>query len=227
MAVCGVASRRKCEEIILSGRVKVNGQVISELGSKVDKDKDTVLLDDVIIREEENKVYIALNKPVGFLSSVSDDRGRKTIIDLISVTERIYPIGRLDYDSCGLIMLTNDGEIYNKVIHPRENINKLYRFTINGKLTYEDIEKLEKGVDIGDYVTKPCKLKVKNEGKNSSYEIIIHEGKNRQIRRMLESIGFTVFYLERLQIGEIRLENLSRGNWRNLTNNEINYLKSL
>ncbi|MDV3427997.1 MAG: rRNA pseudouridine synthase [Bacillota bacterium] len=227
MAECGAASRRKSEEIILSGRVKVNGQVITELGFKIDKDKDTVLLDDKLIKEEENKVYIALNKPTGYLSSVSDDRGRKTIIDLVPVSERIYPIGRLDYDSCGLILLTNDGEIYNKVIHPRKNIDKLYRFIINGRLAPDDIEKLEKGVDIGGYVTRPCKIKIIDEGKDSSYEIIIHEGKNRQIRKMLESAGFKVIYLERMQIGKIYLGKLSRGNYRVLTNNEINYLKSL
>jgi pseudouridine synthase len=227
MASCGVASRRKCEEIILSGRVKVNGQAVTELGYKIDRGSDTVFLDDKIITEEENKVYIALNKPIGFLSSVSDDRGRKTIIDLVPVQERIFPIGRLDFDSCGLILLTNDGEIYNKVIHPRENIDKKYRFTINGILKKEDIEKIENGVDIGGYVTRHCKIKVLDEGKDSNYEIIIHEGKNRQIRRMLETAGFKIFYLERLQIGKINLGSLPRGNWRNLNNNEINYLKSL
>jgi 23S rRNA pseudouridine2605 synthase len=227
MASCGIASRRKCEEIIISGRVKVNGQIVTELGFKIDKDLDNVLVDDNIIQEESKKVYIALNKPIGVLSSVSDDRGRETIIDLVKIPERIFPIGRLDYDSCGLILLTNDGDIYNKVIHPRENIDKIYQFTINGKLKKEDIEKIEKGVDIGGYVTRPCKLKILNEGKDSNYEIIIHEGKNRQIRKMLETAGFNVFYLERLQIGEIQLENLTRGNWRNLNKNEINYLKSL
>lgn len=227
MASCGIASRRKCEEIIISGRVKVNGQIVTELGFKIDKDLDNVLVDDNIIKEESKKVYIALNKPIGVLSSVSDDRGRETIIDLVKIPERIFPIGRLDYDSCGLILLTNDGDIYNKVIHPRENIDKIYQFTINGKLKKEDIEKIEKGVDIGGYVTRPCKLKILNEGKDSNYEIIIHEGKNRQIRKMLETAGFNVFYLERLQIGEIHLANLTRGNWRNLYKNEINYLKSL
>lgn len=227
MASCGIASRRKCEEIIISGRVKVNGQIVTELGFKIDKDLDNVLVDDNIIQEESKKVYIALNKPIGVLSSVSDDRGRETIIDLVKIPERIFPIGRLDYDSCGLILLTNDGDIYNKVIHPRENIDKIYQFTINGKLKKEDIEKIEKGVDIGGYVTRPCKLKILNEGKDSNYEIIIHEGKNRQIRKMLETAGFNVFYLERLQIGEIHLANLTRGNWRNLNKNEINYLKSL
>lgn len=227
MASCGVASRRKCEEIILSGRVKVNGQIITELGYKINKASDTVILDARVIKEEENKVYFALNKPVGYLSSVSDDRGRKTIIDLIPVKERIYPIGRLDYDSCGLILLTNDGEIYNKVIHPRENIDKVYRFSINGKLSEAGIEKLENGVDIGGYITRPCRLRIINEGKESSYEIVIHEGKNRQIRRMAEAVGFKVIYLERIQIGEILLRDLPRGNFRKLTNNEINYLKFL
>lgn len=227
MASCGIASRRKCEEIIISGRVKVNGQVVTELGHKIDRDLDRVLLDDNIIYEDEKKVYIALNKPIGFLSSVSDDRGRKTIIDLVQIPERIFPIGRLDYDSCGLILLTNDGEIYNKVIHPRENVDKIYEFTINGKLKKEDMVKIENGVDIGGYVTRPCKLKVLNEGKDSNYEITIHEGKNRQIRKMLLTSGFSVFYLERLQIGEIHLGNLARGNWRKLNKNEINYLKSL
>lgn len=227
MARCGVASRRKCEEIILSRRVKVNGNVIFELGTKIDELEDIVSIDDIEIKLEEIKRYIALNKPVGYISSVSDERGRKTILDLVSIEERVYPIGRLDYDSCGLIILTNDGDVYNKVIHPRENIDKKYYFEIREVLSFENIIFLEKGVDIGGYITKPCKIMPINEGKEKGYYIVIHEGKNRQIRKMLKTLGYDIIHLERKQIGDIHLGKLKRGEYRELNGVEINYLKSL
>ncbi|GAA0116324.1 pseudouridine synthase [Clostridium senegalense] len=231
MASCGVASRRKCEEIIQAGRVKVNGVFIKELGIKVNKDKDVIEVDGKKIRPEKRKVYIALNKPVGYVSTVKDEKGRKTIIDLIDVNERIYPIGRLDYDTSGLILLTNDGDVYNRVIHPRVEKNKVYIATVKGIPTKLEIEKLCKGVDIGGYITAPaqCKLlKINDKDKKNllcDLEIVIHEGKNRQVRKMCDAINHKVVRLKRLSVGNIKLGNLKEGKYRFLTDNEIIHLK--
>ena len=228
MARCGVASRRKCEEIITMGRVKVNDSLVVELGHKVDPDIDKVYVDDKIISIEENKVYIALNKPEGIVSTVKDEKGRKTILDLVEVKERIYPIGRLDYETSGLIILTNDGDIYNKVIHPREAINKVYIALLEGLPTEEEISKFCNGIDIDGYITAKADLQVlKRVGVNSSARITIHEGKNRQIRKMCDVIDHSVINLKRVSVGEIHLEDLEKGKWRSLTNKEIEYLKNL
>ena len=149
MAQCGVASRRKCEEIILEGKVKVNGVVVKELGTKIDPEKDTVEFNDKIIKIEEKKVYIMLNKPEGYITSAKDEKGRKTVLDIVNVDERIYPIGRLDYDSSGLLLLTNDGSIYNNIIHPRVAIKKKYIAECRGKFTESDLKKFKSGIDIG------------------------------------------------------------------------------
>jgi 23S rRNA pseudouridine2605 synthase len=228
MARCGVASRRKCEEIITMGRVKVNDSLVVELGYKIDPDIDKVYLDDKIISIEENKVYIALNKPEGIVSTVKDEKGRKTILDLVEVKERIYPIGRLDYETSGLIILTNDGDIYNKVIHPREAINKVYIALLEGLPTEEEISKFCNGIDIDGYITAKADLQVlKRVGVNSSARITIHEGKNRQIRKMCDAIDHSVINLKRVSVGEILLEDLEKGKWRSLTNKEVEYLKNL
>ena len=228
MARCGVASRRKCEEIITAGRVKVNNLVISELGHKVDPEEDSVEVDNKIINIEENKVYIALNKPEGIVSTVKDEKGRETILDLVKTKERIYPIGRLDYDTCGLIILTNDGDIYNKVIHPRQAINKVYMAILEGCPNEEEIDTFCNGVDIDGYITAKANFEVtKRIGFNCRATITIHEGKNRQIRKMCEVIGHSVIALKRISVGNILLGNMEKGEWRNLTFDEINYLKNL
>jgi 23S rRNA pseudouridine2605 synthase len=228
MARCGVASRRKSEEIIASGKVKVNNTVITELGFKIDSNTDCVEVDGKLIKPEEKKLYIALNKPAGYISSVKDEKDRRTIMELVCVNERIYPVGRLDYDTTGLILLTNDGEIYNKIIHPRMEKNKVYEASIEGFLSSEEIKKLEMGIDIGGYVTAPSNIKIIKEFKNSMYvEITIHEGKNRQIRRMFEAIGHNIICLKRIRIGEIKLGNLKEGHWRNLTEVELDSIKNM
>jgi len=228
MARCGVASRRKCEEIITGGRVKVNDIVISELGHKVDPEKDSVYVDNKIINIEENKVYIALNKPEGIVSTVKDEKERKTILDLVKTKERIYPIGRLDYDTSGLIILTNDGDIYNRVIHPRQAINKVYIALLEGCATEEEISKFCNGIDIDGYITAKANFEMtKRIGFNSKVTITIHEGKNRQIRKMCDVIGHPVIALKRISVGEISLGNMEKGEWRNLTEEEIKYLKNL
>lgn len=228
MARCGVASRRKCEEVITAGRVKVNDIVVTELGHKIDPDSDTVYVDNKIINIEENKVYIALNKPEGIVSTVKDEKDRKTILDLVKTKERIYPIGRLDYDTSGLIILTNDGDIYNRVIHPRQAINKVYIALLEGCATEEEISKFCNGIDIDGYITAEANFEMnKRIGFNSKVTITIHEGKNRQIRKMCEAIGHPVIALKRVSVGEVTLGNMEKGQWRNLTQDEIKYLKDL
>ncbi|MBS4804145.1 MAG: rRNA pseudouridine synthase [Clostridium sp.] len=232
MARCGVASRRKCEEIILSGEVRINDNIVSELGVKINPEKDTVTYKGNIIKPEEKKLYIMLNKPEGYITSVKDEKGRKTILDLVKVEERIYPIGRLDYDSSGLILLTNDGDIYNKIIHPRVNIGKKYIATCRGEFSKEEIKRFENGIDIGGYITAEAKMTLldiekKNNLVNSVVEIIIHEGKNRQIRRMCEALGHEVLSLKRVEVGSIKLGYLKKGQWRNLTDEELKYINSL
>jgi 23S rRNA pseudouridine2605 synthase len=234
MARCGVASRRKCEEIILEGKVKVNDKIVTELGVKINYEIDKVFYNGKIITPEENKVYIMLNKPEGYITSVKDEKGRKTILDIVKVNERIYPIGRLDYDSSGLILLTNDGDIYNKIIHPRVEVQKKYIALCRGIFSNEEIKRFENGVDIGGYITADAKLKVIDKEKdkrtnefNSLVEIIIHEGKNRQIRKMCSALGHEVISLKRVAIGDIKLGYLKRGEWRNLTKEELNYINSL
>ncbi|GKX66581.1 pseudouridine synthase [Inconstantimicrobium mannanitabidum] len=228
MARCGVASRRKCEEYISQGLVAVNNDVITELGFKVDVDKDRVSFNGSIISPCENKVYIALNKPEGYITSVKDEFDRKTVIDLVDVKERIFPIGRLDYDTSGLLLLTNDGEVYNKVIHPRVSINKVYEALVKGNFTEEEIKKFEVGVDIGGYITAPAELKVIKKEKNKSLvHITIHEGKNRQVRKMCAAFSHEVITLKRLSVGDIKLKDLPKGSWRNLDDKEIEYLFKL
>jgi 23S rRNA pseudouridine2605 synthase len=228
MASCGVASRRKCEEIILAGKVKVNGVLVNEVGTKVNPLEDIVEYEGQIISKEENKVYIMLNKPEGYISSVKDEKGRDTILDIVKVKERIYPIGRLDYDSSGLLLLTNDGEIYNKIIHPRVEIVKKYIAVVNGEINDKDIKKFEIGIDIGGYITAPAEVKIISYDKDiSTVEIAIHEGKNRQIRKMCAELNHEVLSLKRISIGGLKLGYLKRGEYRELNKDEINYINSL
>ena len=228
MARCGVASRRKCEEIILSGRVLVNGIKITELGTKISPGNDIIEIDGKKILPEEEKVYIILNKPEGYITSVSDEKGRKTVLELINVNERIFPIGRLDYNTSGLLLLTNDGEIYNKVIHPRVEVKKTYIAKVNGVFTESEMKKFRSGVDIGDYITAPANIKMLSSNKNTcKVEIKIHEGKNRQIRRMCDKFNHKVLELKRVKLGKLTLNSLKKGEWRYLTKEEIEYLYNL
>jgi len=234
MASCGVASRRKCEELILSGKVKVNNVVIRELGVKVDPKKDKVTYLDKEIHKEEKKIYIMLNKPEGYITSVKDEKSRKTILDIVKTEERIYPIGRLDYDSSGLILLTNDGDIYNKIIHPRVEIDKKYIATCRGIFTEEEMEKFEKGVDIGGYITSNAKIEILDKEKDkrskewiSTVEITIHEGKNRQVRKMCSALNHEVLTLKRISIGDLKLGYLKKGEYRDLTDEELRYIDLL
>ncbi|OAA82827.1 pseudouridine synthase [Clostridium ljungdahlii] len=229
MAYCGIASRRKCESIILQGRVKVNGVTIKSLGTKIDDKIDIITVDNAEIEKESKTVYILLNKPTGYVSTVKDDRGRNTILDIVKVKERIYPIGRLDYNTSGIIILTNDGEVYNKVAHPKMEKNKVYVAVIKGIPSKEDIEKFKNGVNIDGYITAKADFNILNINKsknNSKVRIKIHEGKNRQIRKMCDAIGHPVISLTRISIGNINVGNLEEGKWRYLNDDEIKYIKN-
>ena len=221
------SSRRRCEELISQGRVQVNGKVVTEPGTKVDGSEE-IRVDGKVIRPGNKKVYILLNKPAGYISSSKDQFSRKTVIDLVSsVTERVYPVGRLDYDTSGLIILTNDGEFANMLMHPRHEVEKVYKAEVEGKLNAGEVEKLEKGLDIGGYVTAPASVRIIGESSyRSVVEIRMHEGKNRQVRRMFEAIGHPVIRLKRTAIGGITAGGLEEGRWRYLSKAEVEKLKS-
>ncbi|MCX7695526.1 MAG: rRNA pseudouridine synthase [Caloramator sp.] len=227
IARCGITSRRKAEELVLQGKVKVNGKIINDIIT-IDTESDVVEVDGKVIKPEENKVYIILNKPTGYITTAKDQFGRKTVLDLIDVKERIFPVGRLDYDTSGLLILTNDGQVANKLMHPSKEIDKVYIAEVEGVPTKEEMERFKRGLKIDDYITAPAKIRLlKQMGKTSVVEIIIHEGRNRQVRKMCSAIGHKVLKLERIKVGKIELGNLKVGEWRHLNDIEVDYLKSL
>ena len=221
----GLMSRREAEKFILDGKVSVDGKIISELGKKFDADKNKICVEGKILKFDTEKIYILLNKPKNFLSTVKDDRGRPTILDLVSeVEERIFPVGRLDFDSEGLILLTNDGELMNKLLHPKFKIEKTYRVKFRGELSAEKLNLLQNGIELDDGFTAPAKIFLLNP---ATAEITIHEGRNRQVRRMFAAVGCEVKNLCRTKFANLNLKNLSRGKFRKLTAKEISKLKSL
>ncbi len=228
LAQCGVASRRKSETLIEEGKVTVNNEIVDTLGAKINTEIDIVKVNNKVVRPEEQKVYIMLNKPEGYISTVKDEKERKKVIDLIDVKERIFPIGRLDYNTSGLLLLTNDGEIYNSIMHPSREIVKTYIAKVKGIFTEEEMKNFQIGVDIGDYITAPSKIRILKVYKNESLvEIKIHEGKNRQVRRMCEKFNHKVIELQRISLGEIKLGTLPKGEWRYLNEKELDYLFKL
>ena len=218
IASSGVCSRRKAEEYILAGKVLVNGVVNTELGYKV-KEEDIVVVDGKQISLEENKVYIMLNKPKGYVTTSKEQFGRPSVLDIVKVEERVYPVGRLDMDSEGLLILTNDGEFSNNVIHPTKHISKKYEVVLKENITETAIKKLESGVDIGGYVTRPAKVEKVTDKK---ILITIGEGKNRQVRRMIESVDNKVLNLKRIAIGGLKLDKLKSGEYIKLDEKLIN-----
>lgn len=224
LAECGVASRRKCEKIILAGKVKVNGQVIIELGTKVVSGKDKVEIDGKEILLEK-KVYILLNKPVGYVTTVSDEKERPTVMELLDgVKEKVVPVGRLDMFTSGLLLLSNDGEFIYKVTHPKHETTKTYIVKTRGVPTEKDLEKLRVGIKIEDYTTSPAKVELllkDNTNDISRIWIQIHEGRNRQVRKMCEAIGLSVIALKREGVGDLTCEGVERGKWRYLTDEEV------
>ena len=224
LAECGIASRRKCEEYILQGKVKVNNNLVTELGTKINPQKDIVAFEGKEIKRENKKIYILLNKPIGYVTTAEEQFGRDKVLDLVKVKERIVPVGRLDMYTSGALILTNDGDFVYKVTHPKHEITKTYTVTLKGIVNKTEVEQLRKGVKIEDYITKPAKVKIlkTDEEKDiSRLEITIHEGKNRQIRKMCESIGKKVLALHRSKIGNIDVKSIKIGEWRYLKDSEV------
>jgi 23S rRNA pseudouridine2605 synthase len=227
IAKCGIASRRKAEELIFEGRVKVNGNVTQEI-VMIDEDIDIVEVEGKIIKPEENKVFIMLNKPEGVITSSRDQFNRAAVTDLVNVKERVYPVGRLDYDTSGLLILTNDGDAAYKITHPSHEIDKVYIASVKGIPSEEEMKRFRGGLKIEDYTTSPSEIRVlRREAGAAQIEITIHEGKNRQVRKMCQAIGHPVIMLKRIRIGEIEVGDLKEGQWRYLREGEIEYLKSL
>lgn len=229
LAHAGVASRRQAEELIIAGKVKVNGKIETTLGTKIDPVKDKIELDGKKVKPLKKLVYALLNKPKGYVTTTSDPQGRKKVTDLLKgIKDRVYPVGRLDYDSEGLLLLTNDGDITYSLTHPKHGIQKTYLALVLGIPSKEKIAQLRKGVLLEDGPTAPAEVRPmsKIDG-NALLEIKIHEGRNRQVRRMCESIGHPVMNLQRIKVGSLELEGIPLGQYRHLTKEEVDKLKKV
>ena len=227
LANSGIASRRKCEEYILKGKVSVNGKIVDELGTKINPDKDVVKYNGKIVKKTDKKVYILLNKPIDYVTTVKDQFDRQAVLDLIDIPEKVVPVGRLDMYTSGALLLTNDGDFVYKVTHPKYEIEKTYTVTIRGIATQDDVKKLENGVKIDDYVSGKAKVKIlkTDEEKNfSRLQITIHEGKNREVRKMCEAIDKKVLALHIRRIGNLDVKNIEIGKWRYLNKKEVEEL---
>jgi len=229
IANSGFCSRRKAEEYILSGKVYVDGIKVNELGTKV-SGSEVIVVDGVTLQKEIKKVYYLLNKPSGYICSLSDEKGRKVVTELIDTKERIYPVGRLDYDTTGLLILTNDGEFANILMHPSNEVEKVYRATIDSMLTTEEIYKLKDGIDIDGIKVIPSRVKIRNKNNNKNTEVVeigIVEGRNHIVKRIFESMGHKVIKLKREKYAFLEIENIPTGGYRNLTINEVKKLYNL
>ena len=225
LASAGVASRRKCDELIEEGLISVNGKVVNELGTIIKEKKDKVFYEGRQILLPSSFVYIKLNKPKGYACTAKDEKGRKTIYDLLPQGERLFSIGRLDYDTEGLIILTNDGDFANKVAHPRYSVDKEYHVTIEGQIKESELAVLRKGVVIDGERMPSAKVEfLSTDGKFTKLSVVIDEGMNRQIRRMFEAIGKTIKLLKRVRIGNVKLGGVKRGDFRDLTTQELDSL---
>ena len=223
----GICSRRKADELINNGNVKVNGLSLASPGYDV-MPGDVVEVNGRIVGEAEKKEYIVLNKPVGYITSAKDEQGRLTVMDLVGdVDARIFPVGRLDYNTSGLLIMTNDGDLSQYLAHPKHKVGKTYRALVSGVVSGEKAAKLRNGVDIGGFVTSKAQVKIIKGTKHSTLvEITIYEGKNRQVRKMFSAVGNPVQELQRIAIGDIRLGRLAEGHYRKLTKDEVEYLKT-
>ncbi len=225
LAQCGVGSRRWADRLIREGRVKVNGRVVQELGVKIDENTDQVQVDDQIVKPSQHFTYVLLNKPRGVITTVSDERKRKTVLDLIKTPERLFPVGRLDKDTTGLLLLTNDGELAYHLTHPKFKIKKFYQVRLNRPLKEEDKSKLERGVQLEEGKTAACKIEFIYPQNRREVKVILHQGWKRQIRRMFASLNYQVVELKRLGLANLTINGLKEGAWRYLKNQEIQQLK--
>lgn len=227
IAECGIASRRNAEKMIESGRVRVNGELVDYMGCVIDPERDIVEVDGREIKTESKKYYIMLHKPKNYVTTVSDDLGRPTVMHLVQdINARIYPVGRLDFDTSGLLIMTNDGEFANILTHPKHVVNKTYIARIDKPLEEDKLERLRAGITLDGVITSPAKAEnIKRPQKGYEVKITIHEGRNRQVRRMLDAVGANVMSLKRISVGSLTLGNLPEGKWRKLSDAEINKLR--
>ena len=229
LASCSVASRRGAEALIKQGRIKVNGETVTEMGVKIDEENDIVEFDGKRVKPDSKMIYVLLNKPVGFVTTVSDDKGRDTVMELVSdIPVRIDPVGRLDYDTEGLLLMTNDGDLTYRITHPKNNVEKTYVAEVTGNISMNTLVALRNGVYLDGVRTAPAKVEVIGATRyGTKLEITIHEGKNRQVRRMFESVGCIVKRLKRTKEAGLILGHVPLGHWRKLTESEVNMLKKI
>jgi 23S rRNA pseudouridine2605 synthase len=226
LARCGVASRRASEQIIASGRVRVNGRPAVELGTSVDPERDRVEVDGRAIRPPAAYSYVALHKPIGVVATASDPRGRRTVLDLVPDDARLFPVGRLDYDSEGLIVLTDDGDLAMRLTHPRHSVEKEYRALLRGEVTDAILRRLSGGIELDGKRTAPSTFKrLESHPDGVWVRVVLHEGRNRQIRRMVEAVGLEVVRLVRVRVGSLELGSLPAGGWRRLSAAEVAALR--
>jgi 23S rRNA pseudouridine2605 synthase len=227
IAKSGITSRRKAEELILKGQVTVNGKLVNNLGTKV-KSKDLVKVDGKLIKIKKDNIYILLNKPEGYITTAEDQFGRKDVLSLVDLEERVYPVGRLDYNSTGLLVLTNDGDLTYKLTHPKHDIKKKYFVKLKGLVEESELNKLKKPINIDNKRTRPAEIeKLETKGNDTFLLITIKEGRNRQVRKLCERSSLQILRLKRVSIGELELGSLRKGKWRYLKDKEIKYLKKI
>ncbi len=223
LAAAGIASRRAADEIIRQGRVVVNGTKVTEMGMQVDENKDVVRVDSKLVHIVRKHIYILLNKPKDVITTAKDERGRQTVLDMVDIDERVFPVGRLDAKSEGLILLTNDGEVAQRLQHPRFNVKKIYRVRLDRPFLPEDMDTLTSGIELEDGPTLPCQARYWGD-RPDQVEIMMREGRNRQVRRMFEALGYETKRLKRMQMGPLRVKGLKRGEWRHLSQTERHIL---
>jgi 23S rRNA pseudouridine2605 synthase len=227
MAQCGVASRRKCDQMISEGLVSVNDVVETRLGIKIDESQDRVKIDGKLIQPQKDFQYIVVHKPEGYVTTTTDEKKRKTVLDLVDLSTRLYPVGRLDMDTTGLLLLTNDGELAYRLMHPKFEVDKIYEVILDKSLTIADQDKLESGIALEEGKTSLCTIEFPNNTNHKHIKMTIHQGWRRQIRRMFEVLGYRVVALTRVGFASLTLKGLPKGAWRHLTTHEVNQIKAI
>ncbi len=228
LAISGIDSRRKCDHYILEGRVKVNGETVERLGERIDPEKDRVTFDGKPVKAAQNFVYILLNKPLHTVTTVSDERKRRTVIDILNLPRRLFPVGRLDFNTTGALLITNDGDLAYFLMHPKFEVKKTYRVMLDGLIRPVDLHHFRNGIVMDGRKTAPCKVKELRRIDNCSFlEVELHEGRNRQIRRMFEMLGYQVETLNRVNFAGLNVNDLKPGEWRELTRGEVQRLKKM